>query len=134
MAASLGTNAVVVTRVHCIHYEKDEKKIALQTFGKTTKYNYFIFGANRKKGNDKESIQLPNTFRPRRQRERRTHLKQRHNNQNTTSRKPKGQFLSQIIGQTATQNTNFTRTYMHRHIMTEIVKSLIIVLERLYSV
>ena len=26
MAASLGTNAVIVTRVYCIHYEKDEKK------------------------------------------------------------------------------------------------------------
>ena len=26
------------------------------------------------------------------------HLKQRHHNQNTTNRKPKGQFLSQIIG------------------------------------
>ena len=31
---------------------------------------------------------------PRHQRERRTHLKQRHHNQNTTSKKPKGQFLS----------------------------------------
>ena len=50
---------------------------------------------NRKEHIDQESIQLPNTFRPRHQTERRTHLKQRHHNQNTTSRKPKGQFLSQ---------------------------------------
>ena len=48
---------------------------------------------NRKEGNDQESIQLPNTFRQRYQRERRTHLKQRHHNQNTASRKAKGQFL-----------------------------------------
>ena len=40
-------------------------------------------------------------------------------NQNTTSRKPKGQFLSEIIGQTAIQNKNFTRTYMQRHTATE---------------
>ena len=59
---------------------------------------------NRKEGNYQESIQLPNTFRPRHQRERRTHLKQQHRNQNTTSRKPKVQLLSQIIGQTAIQN------------------------------
>ena len=48
---------------------------------------------NRKEGYDQESIQLPNTFRLRHQRERRTHLKQRHHNQNTTCRKPGGQFL-----------------------------------------
>ena len=44
-----------------------------------------------------------------------------HGNQNTTSRKPKGQFLSQIIGQTAIQSKNFTRTHMQRHTMTETV-------------
>ena len=37
------------------------------------------------------------TFRPRHYRERRTHLKERHHNQTTTSRKPKGQFLSQKL-------------------------------------
>ena len=47
---------------------------------------------NRKEGSDQESIQLPNNFRQRHQRERMTHLKQRHHNQNTTSRKPKGSF------------------------------------------
>ena len=51
----------------------------------------------RTEGNDQESIQVPNTFRPRHQRERRTHLKQRHHNQNITSRKPKGQFISQKL-------------------------------------
>ena len=56
-----------------------------------------IISSNRKEGNDQEPIQLPNIFRPRHQRERRTHLKQRHRNQNTTSRKPKGQFLSQKL-------------------------------------
>ena len=58
---------------------------------------------------------------PRHQRERRTHLKQRRHNQNSTSRKPKGQFLSQKIGQTTIQNKTFTRRYMQRHTMTEIV-------------
>ena len=61
---------------------------------------------NRKEGNDQESIQLPNTFRPRHQMERRTHLKQRHHNQNTTSRKRQKdkQFHSPKTGQTAIQN------------------------------
>ena len=55
------------------------------------------------------------------QSERRTYLKQQHHNQNTTSRTPKGQFLFQTIGQTAIQNKIFTRTYMQRHTMAEIV-------------
>ena len=49
---------------------------------------------NKTEGNDQESIQLPNTFRPRHQRKNKTHLQQRHHNQNTANRKPKGQFLS----------------------------------------
>ena len=74
-----------------------------------------------KEGYDQESIKLPNIFRSKHQRERRTFLTQRHHNQNTTSRKPKGQFLSQKDGQMAIQNENCTRTYMQRHTMTEIV-------------
>ena len=73
---------------------------------------------------NQEWTQLPNTFRPRHQRERRAHLKQRRHSQNTTSRKPKGQFLSLKNGQTAIQNKKLTRTmrtYMPRHTMTEIV-------------
>ena len=50
---------------------------------------------NKKEGNDQESIQLSNTFRPRHKRERKTNLKQQPHNQNTTSKKPKGQFFSQ---------------------------------------
>ena len=41
--------------------------------------------------------------------------------QNTSSRKLKGQFLSQTNGQTAIQNKNFTRTHIQRHTITEIV-------------
>ena len=48
----------------------------------------------RKEGNDQESIQLPYKFQQRHQREIMTYWKQRHHNQNTTRRKPKGQFLS----------------------------------------
>ena len=83
---------------------------------------------------------------PRHQRERMTHLKKRHHNQNTTkkgrtvqgvpqspqkpqsfpdtkpNRKPKGQFLSPKNGQTAIKNKNFTKTYIQRHTMTDIVK------------
>ena len=50
--------------------------------------------SNTKEVNDQESINFPNTFRPRHQRKRKTHFKQRHHNENTTSRKAKGQFLS----------------------------------------
>ena len=53
------------------------------------------------------------------ERERRTHLKQRHHNQNTTSRKPKGQFLTQTIGQNGVSKIKVS--YMQRHIMTELV-------------
>ena len=59
-------------------------------------------------------------FRSRHQR--RTHLKQRHYNQNTTNRMPKGPFLSQTSGQTAIKNKKkISKTYMERHTMTEIV-------------
>ena len=58
-------------------------------------------------------------FRSRHQR--RTHLKQRHHNQNTTNRMPKGPFLSQTSGQTAIKNKKESKTYMERHTMTEIV-------------
>ena len=44
---------------------------------------------NRREGNDQKSTQLPNTVRPRHQRERRTYLKQGHKNQNTKSKKAK---------------------------------------------
>ena len=59
-------------------------------------------------------------FRSRHQR--RTHLKQRHHNQNTTNRMRKGPFLSQTSGQTAIKNKKkISKTYMERHTMTEIV-------------
>ena len=76
---------------------------------------------NRKESNNQESKQLHDTLSPKHQRDKRTHLKQRHHKQNTTSRKPKGQFLSKKIDQTAIQNKNFTRTYLRRLTMTELV-------------
>ena len=57
----------------------------------------------------------------RHQRERMTHLKYWHHNQNTTNRKRKGKFLPKIC-QTAIQNKNDTKTYMQRHTMAELVK------------
>ena len=61
-------------------------------------------------------------FRSRHQREKRKHLKQRHRNQNTTNRMPKGPFLCQTSGQTATKNKNkISKTYMQLHTMTEIL-------------
>ena len=70
------------------------------------------FAINRKEGNDQESIQLPKTFCPRHQRERRMHLKQRHHNQNTTSRKPNGQFLSQKLDKRLSKIKIITRTHV----------------------
>ena len=58
-----------------------------------------MYHIDRKEGNDQESIRLPNTFRPRYQRGKRPHLKQQYHNQNSTSRKPKGQFLSQKLAE-----------------------------------
>ena len=78
---------------------------------------YHFTSTNRKEGNGQESIQLPNTFRPKHQKERSTHLKPRQHNQNTTSRKLKGQFLSQNWPN-GYQNENFTRTYIQRHTTT----------------
>ena len=59
----------------------------------------------------KEAIQLPNTFRSKTPSERRTHLKQRHHNQNTTSRKPKGQFLSPKLTKWQSKIKKITRTH-----------------------
>ena len=56
---------------------------------------------------------------PRHQRERRTHLKPRHYNQNTTSRKPKGQPLSQKLAKRLSQIT--ISPDIQRHTMTEIL-------------
>ena len=63
-------------------------------------------------------------FRSRHQRERRTHFKQRHHNQNTTNRMPKGPFLSQTSGQTAIKNKIKNQQDIHAktyNTMTEIV-------------
>ena len=87
---------------------------------KQTCIMYVCMYVCRTEGNDQESIQLPNTFRPRHQTERRTHLKQRHHNQNSTSRNPKGQFLSQFAKRLS-KIKKITRTYIQRHIMKEIV-------------
>ena len=74
---------------------------------------------NRNEVNDQESIQLPNTFRPRHlpsktPKGKKSAIKARHHNQNTTSRNPKN-------GQTAIHIKNFTN-FMQRHTMAEIVK------------
>ena len=72
-----------------------------------SKFAIFVrFNVNRKGGNDQESIQLPNTSGH--QRERRMHLKQWQHNQNTTSRKSKGQFLSIMKTRLFKYTENFT--------------------------
>ena len=71
---------------------------------------------NRKEDNDQESIQLPNIFRTRHQMERRTHLKQRQHNQNTTNRKPKGQFLFRKSAKRLSKiRISHAKTYNDRH-------------------
>ena len=51
---------------------------------------------NRNEGNDQESIQLPNTFRQRQQRERRTHLEQRHYNKTPQAESQKDSFFPNL--------------------------------------
>ena len=68
---------------------------------------------NREEGNGQKSIQLPNPFRPRHQRERRRHLKQQHHNQNITRRKPKEQFLSPKIRRTAIKDKKKNHQDIH---------------------
>ena len=55
------------------------------------------FHKRQKKGRQRSGIELPNTFRSKTPKVKKDALKQRHHNQNTTSRKPKGQFISQIL-------------------------------------
>ena len=76
-------------------------------------------------------MQLPNTFRPRHKRDGKTHLKQWHHNQNTTSRAAKRTVSFPKISQTAFQNNNFSRAYIQNHTMTETVNhSRVTALER----
>ena len=63
---------------------------------------------SRKEGNDQESVQLPNAFRPRHQRERRAYLKQWHHNQHYRQ-KAKKAVSFQKIGRTAVQNKQFSK-------------------------
>ena len=88
---------------------------------------FFLFYADRtirKEDNYQESIQLPNTFHTRHQRERRTHLKTQSNGTTIKTQQSESQKDSCFLktnDQTAIQNKTFTRTYMQRHTMTEIV-------------
>ena len=66
---------------------------------------------NRMEGNDQDSMQLLNTFRSIHRRERGTHFKQRHHNQNTTSKNQKDRFFPNKM----TGNINHTS----RNIITE---------------
>ena len=68
-----------------------------RTHARTHARSFMTDHSIKKEGNDQVSIQLPNPFRPRNQRERRSCLKQLHHNQNTTRRKPNGQIISQIL-------------------------------------
>ena len=70
--------------------------------------------------NKQESIQYLTPSVSRHQRERRIHLKQRHHN--TTSRKPKGKFLSQNNWPNGYPKKNLIRPYMQRYSMTDIVR------------
>ena len=89
-------------------------------------YKHFIFSGPKRIIEIERKAMIRNRYNyllpsvPRHQRERRTHLKERHHNQNTTSRKPKGQILPKN-DQTAIQNQICTKTNMQRHTMTDIV-------------
>ena len=97
---------------------------------RTFSQNYLTPRENRKEGNDQESIQLPKPFCPRHQRKRRTHLKQRHHNQNILQAESQKDSFFPKIGQMAMQKKkkkkkkNITRTYMRKLTMTETVTTL----------
>ena len=77
---------------------------------------------NRNEGNDQESIQLPYTCRLRHRREKKDAIKATAPQSKPYKQKAKkDSFFLKKIGQTAIQNKNFTKTYMQRHTMTEIV-------------
>ena len=66
---------------------------------------------DRKECNDQESIQLPNTFcsKTRKEKEKKDAPRAKGHNQTTTSRKPKGQFLSQKLAKRLSKVKKFTR-------------------------
>ena len=67
------------------------------SFNQDGSHSYILYKEKGRHNHNQESIKLSNTFRLRHQLERMTYLKQRHYNQTSTSRQPKGQFLSQIL-------------------------------------
>ena len=81
-------------------------------------YKGSFYHVNRKEVRDRESIQLPDTFRPKHQRERKTHLKH-----GTTAKTLQAETQKDMFyGQTAIKNENFIRSDMQRHTTTEMVK------------
>ena len=76
---------------------------------------------NRKKCNDQESIQLPNTFRSKTPKGKRDALKATAPQLKHYKQKANRTVSFPKIGQMAIQNKNFSRTYMQIHTMTETV-------------
>ena len=86
---------------------------------------------NRKEGNDQESIPLPNTFRSKTPKGKKVAPKVTAPQSKHYQQKAKRTVSSQTNGQTDIQNKNFTKTYMQRHTVIDIVnRSRSIALER----
>ena len=71
---------------------------------------------NRKEGNDQEAIHFPNTFRSKTLTEKKGALKA-----TAPHYKQRAKKIVSKVGQTPIQNKHFTRTYMKRHTMAEII-------------
>ena len=69
---------------------------------------------NRKEGNDQESIQLPNTFRSKTPKWKKAAIKVTAPQSKHYKQKVKSSVFPPKHGQTAIQNKNFTKTYMHK--------------------
>ena len=85
-------------------------------------YKGSFYHVNRKKGHDRESIQLPDTFRPKHQRERKTHLKHGTTAKTLQAETQKDMFFffpkkkkKKKNGQTAIKNENFIRSDMQTY-------------------
>ena len=77
--------------------------------------------ANKKEGNDQESKQLPNTFRFKTPKGKKGALKAPAPQSKHYKQKAKRTVSFPKFCQTAIQNIYFTKTYMQRHTMTEIL-------------
>ena len=104
---------------NCVHFTLHlrSRKIRKRTFGHVRPAKTQIpLGANRKQGNDQESIQVSNPFHPRHQQKKREALKATTPQSKHYKQKAKRTVSFPKIGQTAIQNNN-KKIKIHQDIM-----------------